>query len=48
MTKKLDEFTFNFIKGQAEYWSKQSLERPLTHKEFLRYKHLCEKLGYNG
>lgn len=48
MNKKeiLDKFNFDFKKGQAEYWMKISLERPLTTKEFERYKQLCRDLGY--
>jgi len=42
----LKDFEFNFKKGQAEYWMKISLERPLTEKEFKRYKELCKELGY--
>jgi hypothetical protein len=44
-SKILEEFEFNLKKGQAEYWMKKSLERPLTHTEFLRYKQLCNELG---
>jgi len=46
--KILEEYEFKFKKGQAEYWMKKSLERPLTDKEFKRYKQLCKELGYNG
>jgi len=43
-----DDFQFEFKKGQAEHWMKISLERPLTDKEFKRYKQLCKELGYQG
>jgi len=42
----LEKFEFEFKKGQAEYWMKISLQRPLTHKEFERYKQLAKELGY--
>ncbi len=45
--KFLEEYEFNFKKGQAEYWMKKSLEKPLTDGEFKRYKQLCKELGYN-
>lgn len=46
--KILEDFEFDFKKGQAEHWMKISLERPLTEKEFKRYKELCKELGYQG
>ena len=46
--KILEDFEFNFKKGQAEFWMKKSLERPLTQEEFQRYKQLCKELGYSG
>jgi len=44
--KILEDFEFDFKKGQAEYWMKISLERPLTDKEFKRYKQLVKELGH--
>lgn len=46
--KILEDYDFKFKKGQAEYWMKISLERPLTDNEFKRYKQLCKELGYQG
>lgn len=46
--KILEDYEFEFKKGQAEHWMKISLERPLTEKEFKRYKELCKELGYQG
>lgn len=40
----MKNYEFDFKKGQAEYWSKISLERPLTTEEFKRFKQLCEEL----
>ncbi len=39
------DYEWDFKKGQAEHWMKISLERPLTHKEFLRYKQLVLELA---
>lgn len=44
----LEQIEFDFKKGQAEYWMKISLERPLTDNEFKRYKQLCKELGYQN
>ncbi len=43
----MKDYEFNFKKGQAEYWSKISLERQLTPNEFKRFKQLCEELSAN-
>ncbi len=46
--KILEDFQFDLNKAQAEHYMKISLERPLTEKEFKRYKQLCKELGYQG
>ena len=43
--KFLEDYEFEFKKGQAMYWMEISLQRPLTEKELARYKQLCKELG---
>jgi len=41
----LAEYEFEFKKGQAMYYSKLSLERPLTDQELKRFRQLCNEIG---
>ena len=41
------QFEFDMLKGRAMYYSKLSLERPLTDDEFAKYKAICKQLGAN-
>lgn len=43
----LADFEYDLKKARAMYYMKLSLERPLTHDEFLRYKELAKELGAN-
>jgi len=43
--KFMEEYEFQFKKGQAMYYSELSLKRPLTDSELTRFRQLCNEIG---
>jgi hypothetical protein len=43
--KFIEEYEFQFKKGQAMYYSELSLKRPLTDSELTRFRQLCKEIG---
>ncbi len=46
--KVMQDYEFEFKKGQAQHYMEISLKRPLTETELKRYKQLAKELGYQG
>jgi len=43
--KAISDYEYMRYKAEANAYMKLSQERPLTDKEFKRYKYVCEQIG---